>query len=428
MLKMRVRNSRVGLHYCLSAAVLTLPFFILLLGKTAAAPKPAKNAAKASAYFHSASNKSKKSSKLSKNHQNPVNLTKPVPAPAPPPLLGGCNFAPMHSNLSSSSNPVLRKLAEYEQVCGGSVASRVMLFTNLPGTIAEAQAAGADFSGVLNEFAKFNVQPLVIMEPTTNQGTVNFHDYSIGAFDPILDAYYKSLKAHGISDNSMGMWVYFPEADIPNWGATDPSVFAANVTRSIQLQKKTFPASKSSVLLDAMSYPAGSTGWDNGQYVSLSPYVSGIPKGLVDSFGLQGFPWVPPANVKSTPNLNPATFLNSAIATEAAKSLGTTNIWLNSGTFSVSYANSPSQKVIMSPEQRQTILNGIAGQALSLQKAGFKTAVNLFSQNKSNTEEAIDWSYWSSGTISQSIYKNVFINFASQLHNNGNELWLFDSN
>jgi hypothetical protein len=428
MLKMRVRISRVGLSYVLAAAVLTLPFLVLLLGKTAAAPKPTKNASKTSAYFHSASHKSKQSAKFSKNNHKPVNLPKPPTTSTPTPTLGSCNFAPMHNNLSSSSNPILQKLAEYEQVCGGSVASRIMVFTNLPASQQEAQAAAADFANTLNEFAKFNIPPLVIMEPTTSQGTVNFHDYSSGSYDPILDTYFQSLKAHGITDSSMGMWVYFPEADIPNWGATDPSVYASNVTRSIQLQKKYFPASKSSVLLDAMSYPAGSTGWDNGQYVSLAPYLNGIPKGLVDSFGLQGFPWVPPANVKSTANLNPATFLNSSIAAEAAKILGTSNIWLNTGTFSVSYANSPTQKVTMSPDQRQVILNGIASQALGLKKAGFKTDINLFSQNKSKTDEAIDWSYWSSGAIAQSPYKNVFINFASQLHGNGSELWLFDSN
>jgi hypothetical protein len=63
----------------------------------------------------------------------------------------------------------------------------------------------------------------------------------------------------------------------------------------------------------------------------------------------------------------------------------------------------------------------------NLRSTGFKTAVNLFAQDKSKTSEAIDWSYWKSGQLSQSTDTATFTNFAGQLHGAGAELWLFDT-
>jgi hypothetical protein len=390
MLKRRVRISRVGLRLCIALSVLILPLSLLLvLGQTAAAPRPARHYASHSKYFHSG--RSHKKSAANSNSQK-TSKTISISSTAKPtvtPASLTCNFAAMHQTLSSSSSPILRKIAEYEQACGGGAASRVMLFTNLPANTQEASPAAADFAKTLKEFARFNIQPLVLMEPTTGSGVVNFRDYSNGAFDSALDSYFQALKNNGITDSSMGMWVYFPEAD--------------------------------------MSYPAGSTGWDNGKYTSLAPYISGIPKGLIDSFGLQGFPWVPAANVKGTNNLNPATFLSSSIAAEAAKILGTQSIWLNTGTFKASYTNSAAATVSMTPLQRQAILNGVIAQVSNLRSTGFKTAVNLFAQDKSKTSEAIDWSYWKSGQLSQSTDTATFTNFAGQLHGAGAELWLFDT-
>lgn len=331
------------------------------------------------------------------------------------------NLPPKHSGLAGSSNQELRKLAEYEQTADGAVASRMMIFTDIPVDTHQAKSDAVDMADTLKEFSHNGIQALVIMEPLINDSPVNFKNYKAGAYDAILEAYFSALKARGISDSAMGMWVYFPEANLPEWGPVDVVDFAPNVTRTVHLQKKYFPNSKSSILLDAMSYPAGSTSWDDGTYVSLSAFIKDIPKGLLDSFGLQGFPWVPAANETGESNLNPATFLNSSLAAAAANQLDTSSIWLSTGTFATAYTNDKSQTVTMSPVQRQKILNGIAQQALNLRDGGFSVAVNLFSEDKSNVGEAIDWSYKSADA------QTVMIDFAKQLFAGDIEFWLFDA-
>ncbi len=327
---------------------------------------------------------------------------------------------PKHVGLAASSAPELQQLAQVEQTSGGAVASGMMIFTNMPDSTNSARSAAADMYSKLNEFAKFGLKPVVVMEPTNSQGVINFASYKNGAYDPILNAYFQALKSLGATDRTMGMWVYFPEADLVEWGPVDVADFAPNVTRSIQIQKQYFPTSQSSILLDAMSYPAGSTSYDDGSYVSLLPFVSGIPKGLVDSFGLQGFPWMPPANQKGDTNLNPSVFLNSSLAAEAAKQLGTSSIWLNTGTFAAMYTNNSAQTVSVSATQRQNILSGILTQATKLKSSGFSVTINLFGENKSNTSEATDWSYQTADA------QAVFNSFVLQLGANHIDLWLFE--
>ena len=218
----------------------------------------------------------------------------------------------------------------------------------------------------------------------------------------------------------MGMWVSFPEANLPEWGPVDATDFAPNVVRSVNIQKKYFPKSLASIMLDAESYPAGSTDWAAGSYGSLAPFISGIPAGLLDSFGLQGFPWAPPANQGGGTSYNPAVYLNSSLAAGAASLLGLHNIWLNTGTFAALYTNNPQQTVRLTSDQRQIMLNGVLNQALNLKRSGYSVSVNSFNEDKSNTSQATDRSYKSAAD------QMVFDSFIAQLNANGIDSWIFD--
>jgi hypothetical protein len=328
---------------------------------------------------------------------------------------------PMHMGLNSSSVPQLRKLAEYERAAGGAVTDRMMIFTDIPASSVAADSSGAEMASTLKEFKRFDIKALVVMEPVINGQAVNFKNYRNGSYDSLLNAYFASIKSHGVKDGDFGMWVYFPEANLPEWGPVDVANYAANVTRSVKLQKKFFPNSQSTILLDAMSYPAGSTSWGDGAYTNLAPFIKDIPKGLLDSFGIQGFPWVPPANQHGNSSLEPKTFLNSSIAKSAATELGLKEIWLNTGTFARAYAGNKLQTVTMSSSQRQKILQGIEADAVKLLDSGYDVAINLFSEDKSGVDEGIDWSYQSASA------KDVLAGFIKQTKLDGIGFWLFDS-
>src|SRR6185369_1721631 len=74
--------------------------------------------------------------------------------------------------------------------------------------------------------------------------------------------------------------------------------------------------------------------------------------------------------------------------------LGTSNIWVNTGTFASMYANKAGQTVTLTPAQRQTMLNGVVQLVKQMQARSFAVSIHLFAENKSDVAEATDWSYW----------------------------------
>jgi hypothetical protein len=336
---------------------------------------------------------------------------------------------PKHPDLALSVDPSLRKLAEYEQVYEGAVASTLMVFAGLPTNSAEAQVDAMDMSTKLQEFARFNIRPLVVMEPTANGAPVNINDYAAGKYDAVLTEYYNNLKSHGVTDAMMGTWVHFPENNIPEWGSTDAELFKKNIVKAGKLQKSVFPKSKLSILLNTQSFRSDDLERNYGTFSSLLPYVRGLPQGMFDSFGLQGFPWVSEANAPEQHKLlKPAQFLNANFAREAAKALGTKNIWFNTGTFGRMYTQDQAKLVTYSPQQRQAIMQDVLAQVKVAQRGGYNVSVNIFAYNGERTGEATDWSYWHTGQSNEEAPgRLVFKAFAEQLEGNGGDLWLFDS-
>jgi len=343
------------------------------------------------------------------------------------PLPADCsNGQEEHLHLNKSTSPVLQKLAEYESVCNGAVVDQLMTFAAMPTSIDEARIFARTIASELKEFGQNNIAPLVVFEPPLKKPDI-LKQIRSGEFDDTLTEYYASLKREGLNDNLMGTWVLFPEANTPSWSTTDPQDFSANVTKVASLQKATFPGSKVTLLLNSMSYPDHDTDWSHGQRKSLAPYLNNIPEHLVDSFGYQGFPYVPPANSSDKKQIDPKQFLDADIAAEAAKILNVKAIWLNTGTFKVMHANSPIEKVILSPTQRDEILKGVLEQVKILQSSKLAVTLNLFSQDKSILEEAVDWSYWKAGKPKESQDTSVFDMFIRRLRANDVLVSLYDS-
>jgi len=330
--------------------------------------------------------------------------------------------------LDKSTLPQLKKLQEYEMACGGAVTNTMMTFAGMPGSQTEAISLSTWTATTLKEFARYNIRPLVILEPTTSKGLIDFGDYRQGKYDAYMETYFQNLKSQGVTDAMMGIWVPFPEPNIPEWDDTTIQDTVANITKTITMQKKYFPGSQASVLLDSMSYPSGSHTWSGGAYKSLVPYVADIPKGLVDSFGYQGFPWTPPQNEGglSQANLSASKFLQAGLAIEAAKNLGVSNVWVNTGSFGRSYSNDGAKQVTVSPEMRSQILQSELAEAKKIQNAGLKVSVHLFAEDKSAAAEGIDWSYWPAGQSTTSPSTPIFKAFAASAKSSGFDFWLFD--
>lgn len=339
-----------------------------------------------------------------------------------------CGTGKQFKDLAAAATPELRKLAVYQTFCGTSPTEQLMLFTDMPNSDPNAVQKATAIAKTLQEFQKTGVKPLVVFEPTTDWGAIDFVEFRNGFYDQWIDTYFKTLKAAHLSDAAMGTWLPFPEANLPYWNHQNskPEDFAINVTKVITTQKKYFPHSKATIMLNSATYANDDFDWASGEYVSLLPYVRDIPKGLVESFGLQGLPWMPAANQNGAGVLDSSEYLNTRLAQEAADALQVKKIWFNTGTFGRKYTLDPEKTVTMTPEQRKDILSSVVEQAKKLKAQGYDMSINLFAQDKSGTEEATDWSYWSDNQPKTSPASVVFNDFVSDAHKAGIEVWLFD--
>jgi hypothetical protein len=328
-----------------------------------------------------------------------------------------------HTNMDQSTAPELQAVAQYEKTLGKGV-KEAMLFADTPRTTAEATEQAADMAARLREFKRFDITPLVVFEPQAGDAALIPDAFNRGSYDAPVDAYFAHLKEQGIDDAALGTWVWFPEANTPEFSAdTTPKLFVSNVARMARLQKKHFPDSRASIMLDSLSYKPGDTNWETGDYRSLKPYMQGLPRGLIDSLGVQGLPWRPPADSPDTiRKLYPPDFFPQKIITEAAKALGTSDIWINTGTFSRMYAGNPTSEVALTAPDRKEILDGIVLVSGGLRKAGYKVTVNMFAGNKANLLEGTDWSYRLGSDDAARLH-----DFATQLDTQGTTLSLFDS-
>jgi len=339
-----------------------------------------------------------------------------------------CNQRESINGLDRAIDGHLKKLYQYQEVCNSFVTDELMIFIDMPKDDVIATERALKLSEILKEFSNFNIKPIIIVEPVTDWGLIDFEEFDNGFYDNWIKTFFTVLKSTGIISEMTGLWVPFPEANLPYWNRSNatPEQFGLVVNRYLRLLKEIFPNARGSILLNSATYESTDFNWENGEYISLSSYVSLIDKSLIESFGIQGFPWRNSAQEKKEITIyNAFEFINPPIAIEAAKILGVKKVWINTGTFSSKYTLEPSSTVFIQPITRKEILNDILKQAILIKKEGFEVSINLFAQDKSNTEESTNWSYFSSHLSKD---PNIFIlkEFIQNLNKNSIKLTLFD--
>jgi hypothetical protein len=335
-----------------------------------------------------------------------------------------CSNKTKLENLETTNDKNLTALGHFQEVCNSFVTDKLMIFIEMPIDEKSAESLANNLAIKLKQFSKFGVSPIVVAEPVSGGNLISFQKIKEEKYTEVFKQFFGKLKAAGITDYEMGTWVPFPEANVPNWNIdnTLPRDFALNVNLYLGILKNYFPQAKGSVLLNSVTYDPEDLEWENGDYVSLSPYVIGLDSKLVDSFGIQGFPWVSKANTKNRQLFDANEFLSVSLAIESAKLLRTKDIWLNTGTFAKKYAGVPNQEVKIGFDQRKAILESILEEIRSSEEQGYRVSINLFAEDKSGSKEATDWSY-----LNTEAGKLIFKEFIQNLNKEEIPFSLFDT-
>lgn len=321
----------------------------------------------------------------------------------------------------STNDPQLLALPEYEQACQSAAFTQMMLFTNMPISEDDARAKANAMTGRLQAFSEQGITPIVIVEPDSEWGLVDFHEYSQGMYDGWNVAFFEQLKSNGLTDEQLGIWIPFPEPQQPFWNNNaDPDDFAHSINRYFKVQKAAFPNSKSAILLDSQ------VGSEN-QKSQLLAYTRLVDNSLVDMAGLQGFPWNPPTpEDPREPVRSAEEFLPASLIKEVAQSLGTKDILLNTGTYRHMRMENGGQLAV-TLEERSKTLDSIAEEVSKLRNDDFNVTVNIFAENKLSLKEGVDWSYWQAGNYRDSSTTALFTSFSRKLINDKVTLSFYDS-
>lgn len=329
-------------------------------------------------------------------------------------------------NFGQVQDDNLQKIAQYQDICDSFVTDHVMFFTVFPADSDDAKILGKQVAQKIKTFHDNGIMPIVIVEPYQDDALILYEDFIEDPNDGYLSVFFTTLQKEGITDEMMGTWVPFPEPNTPNWNPEndDPREYGLSVNKYLGNMKEVFPHAKGSILLNAATFRPNDEQWNNGDYLNFSPYLIDIDVNLVDSFGIQGFPWVADATRNGEFIFSAEEFLQPFLAIAGAKELRTKEIWINTGVFASKYTNDQMKKINLSPSDRRAILNDIIRQIQVIQEYqqnSYRVSINLFLADKSESAEATDWSF----TKTQEDHL-VFREFVNKLEKSGVSLSIYD--
>ena len=318
------------------------------------------------------------------------------------------------ANLAASDNPDLQLLVPYEAELGQPL-PETMSFLSMPTDEASADELADRTAGFARDCEAAGIKPRFIMEPTDESGQgIDLNKITDSAHTGALHSYLQGLKKRGITGKQLGTFVPLPEPSIPEeWnGSTDPELFGRNFTAVASTIKETFPDAQICMMLDSASFPSGDWGARTYDANPLLAYTNGVPAGLVDEFGLQGFPRV-------SGSTDPHQLIQHDVAIQAAKQLQAKRIWINTGTYAVENDPDSKQKVSATLADRAAFLQAVGGEVASMRQSGMEVRVNIFAADKLQQGEA-NWHY------TDAEFAAAVKPFAEQLKRSGASLTIFD--
>jgi len=318
--------------------------------------------------------------------------------------------------LHQSTLPDIRRLADYETRCKSAVTDQLVYHVTLPSDSITANQLAARTASALVEYEKYQIRPLVFVQPFAGWTTSSSGKLASGGYDAAVTAYFKQLQALGVTKAQMGTWTPFPLPNLPNWGnaSMQPADFTKSWNRYVGILRRYYPETPVSVLLSSATYNNPNFSWSEGEYVSLLPYLKDLTPNTLDSLGVQGFPWLPAANTTGASILEPAEFLTPPAVREAIKDFNIKKVWFHTGTFAASYTTEPKQIVQMPASVRQAILAKVLKQAGQLKNQGQEVSINLVAFDASSLPENSDWSYWGSDNTSNPAHAQTILDFLMQ--------------
>lgn len=317
----------------------------------------------------------------------------------------------------SSENKVVSKLKEYHEVMDYERPEYLMAFMRIPDSKRKAKEYALEIAHIVREYWSHGFLPILIFEPSIEGEGASLGNIQAGHYDEYIDLLFFHLAhTHHIEKKQLWLIVPYPEINTPAFSRENflPTDFPWLVNNFFQIVQKYYPDLRWSILLDSKTYEG--TTWSNGKYLSLKPYVEWIESKYVESFWLQGFPWISEDGKQKSTNVR--TFLPASIIFEASGFLKTRKVWFNTGTIGRKYSGS----IQMSPNERARTMNALLSFTRYLKQRGYTSTIHIFGKNNSSIPfDTTDWSYLQSVS-----HTDILRDFIKKAHDQGTWVGFFD--
>lgn len=319
--------------------------------------------------------------------------------------------------LVTPEDQVLKKLKDYKEIITNENPDYVMVFMRIPYSTRTARDYAQEVAGIVKEYETYWFVPIIIFEPSDGNRGATLEKIKDGACDAAIQLFFSLLSStYNVSEKQLGLIVPYPEINTPAFDRTnfEASDFSAIINNFFRIARLYYPNLRWSILLDSKSYKDDD--WGNWEYVSLLPYLNGIDKTYIQSFWLQGFPWM--TEDGKTKFFSMRSILPMNLIQEGSVALGTKKIWLNTGTVGRIYT--PTTRI--APSERSLTLNSLLMYMRVLKLRWYTPFANIFSQNNLSVDgENTDWSY-----IQSKEDLTVFWEFIKRAHKSSIKVGFYD--
>jgi hypothetical protein len=328
--------------------------------------------------------------------------------------ISGCSTKAERSILFSSARlNSIRKLGEYEAMCGAQVTDTLFHTIELPTDPKLVPALLPQLVADLKEYQEYGLQPFVLVKLSSAWKETDFIDASKGKKNDVFTALVSGLEQQGITDEYIGAWVLFPDANLPLWQDKNvlPSQYVAIVNQMLTVLQKPFPNSARHLRLHTMTYETNDFEWSEQDFRSLSPYLTGITTNEIDALEFVAFPWMPPASKGGASLMKAAEYVPVTLMTEAMQVIQARQAWLITGTFAHLYGNEPENSITVPAPVRQELLTDTLSQMKKIQDRGYQVGVVLSNEDLRIKKDTSYWGYWGSDNTTNPAHKAAALNF-----------------
>ena len=280
------------------------------------------------------------------------------------------NSPRVNLGLANSTDPGLKKLAQVERQYSYAPSANLMR-AEMPASVADAEASAQAMAKKLKEYGNQGVEPFVFFGSAQDIHSKKMPKLEGGAYQGVIDAYFRELKNAGVTDKEMGCWIPLPDANdtTQKGGAVSPKDFQDRAVLAAQNIKTHWNTAKVGFAFKASD--------------PMQSYVEGVPSDLIDVLGVEAFPTAPGQSATSyLPLVGPAS---------AAHTLGAKEMWVRTGTYNEAHGPH-GQEVTVTPHERSQQLATGLGQVAVAKDQGFVVNIDVRMDNDYANGGA-NWSY-----------------------------------